>query len=115
MLIETLNSFNISARIVNISVGPVITRFELQPAQGIRVNRITTLSNDIALALAAPRVRIEAPIPGKSAIGIEIPNKDTAPVYLRDVLETREFNSAKSPLTMGLGKDIAGKVVACGS
>lgn len=93
VLIETLNSFNISARIVNISVGPVITRFELQPAQGIRVNRITTLSNDIALALAAPRVRIEAPIPGKSAIGIEIPNKDTAPVYLRDVLETREFNS----------------------
>lgn len=111
VLIETLNSFNISARIVNISVGPVITRFELQPAQGIRVNRITTLSNDIALALAAPRVRIEAPIPGKSAIGIEIPNKDTAPVYLRDVLETREFNTAKSPLTMGLGKDIAGKVV----
>lgn len=111
VLIETLNSFNISARIVNISVGPVITRFELQPAQGIRVNRITTLSNDIALALAAPRVRIEAPIPGKSAIGIEIPNKDTAPVYLRDVLETREFSTAKSPLTMGLGKDIAGKVV----
>ncbi|MCH5279650.1 MAG: hypothetical protein J1E60_07680 [Christensenellaceae bacterium] len=111
ILIETLNSFSISARIINISVGPVITRFELQPAQGIRVNRITTLSNDIALALAAPRVRIEAPIPGKAAIGIEIPNKDTAPVLLREVLETKEFSSAKSPLTFALGKDIAGKTV----
>lgn len=111
VLIETLNSFSISARIINISVGPVITRFELQPAQGIRVNRITTLSNDIALALAAPRVRIEAPIPGKAAIGIEIPNKETAPVLLREVLETREFSAAKSPLTFALGKDIAGKVL----
>lgn len=111
ILIETLNSFNISARIINITIGPAITRFELQPAQGIRVNRITTLSNDIALALAAQRVRIEAPIPGKAAIGIEIPNKDTAPVLLREVLETKEFGSAKSPLTFALGKDIAGKVV----
>ncbi len=111
ILIETLNSFNISARIINITIGPAITRFELQPAQGIRVNRITTLSNDIALALAAQRVRIEAPIPGKAAIGIEIPNKDTAPVLLREVLETKEFGTAKSPLTFALGKDIAGKVV----
>lgn len=111
ILIETLNSFNISARVINITIGPAITRFELQPAQGIRVNRITTLSNDIALALAAQRVRIEAPIPGKAAIGIEIPNKDTAPVLLREVLETKEFGSAKSPLTFALGKDIAGKVV----
>ena len=111
LLIETLASFNISAKVINISVGPVITRFEIQPAQGIRVNRITSLSNDIALALAAPRVRIEAPIPGKAAIGIEIPNKDTAMVRLREVLDTREFATASSPLTFALGKDIAGKPV----
>ena len=111
LLIETLASFNISAKVINISVGPVITRFEIQPAQGVRVNRITTLSNDIALALAAPRVRIEAPIPGKAAIGIEIPNKATAMVRLREVLDTREFTSASSPLTFALGKDIAGKPV----
>lgn len=111
LLIETLASFNISARVVNISVGPVITRFEIQPAQGVRVNRITSLSNDIALALAAPRVRIEAPIPGKAAVGIEIPNKDTAMVRLREVIDTREFSGAKSPLTFALGKDIAGKPV----
>ncbi len=111
LLIETLASFNINARVTNISVGPVITRFEVQPAQGVRVNRITSLSNDIALALAAPRVRIEAPIPGKAAIGIEIPNKSTAMVRLREVLETREFAAASSPLTFALGKDIAGKPV----
>ncbi len=111
LLIETLASFNINARVINISVGPVITRFEIQPAQGVRVNRITSLSNDIALALAAPRVRIEAPIPGKAAVGIEIPNKDTAMVRLREVLDTREFSAASSPLTFGLGKDIAGKPV----
>ncbi|MCR5610544.1 MAG: DNA translocase FtsK [Clostridiales bacterium] len=111
LLIETLASFNITAKVINISVGPVITRFEVQPAQGVRVNRITALSNDIALALAAPRVRIEAPIPGKAAIGIEIPNKATAMVRLREVLDTNEFSSASSPLTFALGKDIAGKPV----
>lgn len=111
LLVDTLASFNISARILNISVGPVITRFELQPAQGVRVNRITTLSKDIALALAAPRVRIEAPIPGKAAIGIEIPNKDTAMVLLREVIESREFMAAKSPISFALGKDIAGKIL----
>ncbi|MBO4847771.1 MAG: DNA translocase FtsK [Clostridia bacterium] len=111
LLIETLASFNINARVMNISVGPVITRFEIQPAQGVRVNRITSLHNDLALALAAPRVRIEAPIPGKAAIGIEIPNKDTAMVRLREVIDTREFSAASSPLTFGLGKDIAGKPV----
>ena len=111
LLIETLASFNINARVTHISVGPVITRFEIQPAQGVRVNRITSLSNDIALALAAPRVRIEAPIPGKAAVGIEIPNKDTAMVRLREVLDTREFSVASSPLTFALGKDIAGKPV----
>ena len=111
LLVETLASFNISARIINISVGPVITRFELQPAQGVRVNRITTLSQDIALALAAPRVRIEAPIPGKAAIGIEIPNKNTAPVLLREIVESKEYMAAKSPIAFALGKDIAGKVM----
>ena len=111
LLIETLASFNINAKVTNISVGPVITRFEIQPAPGTRVNRITSLSNDIALALAAPRVRIEAPIPGKAAVGIEIPNKDTAMVRLREVIDTREFATASSPLTFALGKDIAGKPV----
>ena len=111
MLLDTLQSFNISARVVNITVGPVITRFELQPAQGVRVSRITILSDDIALALAAPRVRIEAPIPGKAAIGIEIPNKNIQSVLLREVIESAEFIAAKSPLAFALGKDIAGKVV----
>ncbi len=108
---ETLASFNIQAKVINYSVGPVITRFELQPAQGVRVNRITSLSDDIALALAAPRVRIEAPIPGKAAIGIEIPNKDTVPVLLREVIESTEFTEGNSALRFGLGKDIAGNVV----
>ncbi len=108
---ETLASFNIQAKVINYSVGPVITRFELQPAQGVRVNRITSLSDDIALALAAPRVRIEAPIPGKSAIGIEIPNRDTIPVLLREVIESAEFSDGNSALRFGLGKDIAGNVV----
>ncbi len=111
VLIETLKSFHIEAKIVNISIGPVITRFELQPAQGVRVNKITALSSDIALALAAPRVRIEAPIPGKSAIGIEIPNHSTIPVLLRELIDTGEFAAAKSPLTFAVGKDIAGNAV----
>ncbi len=111
LLEETLQSFNIAAKVINISVGPVVTRYELQPAPGVRVNRITTLSNDIALALAAPRVRIEAPIPGKAAVGIEVPNKDAATVLLRDIIESDEFTNAKSPITMALGKDIAGKII----
>ena len=111
LLEDTLQSFNITAKVINISVGPVVTRYELQPAPGVRVNRITTLSNDIALALAAPRVRIEAPIPGKAAVGIEVPNKDAATVLLRDIVESEEFQNAKSPITMALGKDIAGKII----
>ncbi len=111
LLEETLASFGISAKVINISVGPVVTRYELQPAPGVRVNRITTLSNDIALALAAPRVRIEAPIPGKAAVGIEVPNKDAATVLLRDIIDSPEFANAKSPVTMALGKDIAGKII----
>ncbi len=111
LLVDTLASFNVSARVVNISVGPVITRYELAPAPGVRVNRITALSDDIALALAAPRVRIEAPIPGKAAVGIEVPNKDTVTVVLRDVVDSKEFAASKSPITLALGKDIAGKVI----
>jgi S-DNA-T family DNA segregation ATPase FtsK/SpoIIIE len=110
LLIDTLASFNISAKILNVSVGPVITRYELQPAQGVRVNRITTLSDDIALALAAPRVRIEAPIPGKSAVGIEVPNKNTSMVLLREIVESPEFVQSGSPITFALGKDIVGKI-----
>lgn len=111
LLIDTLASFNIGAKLVNVTVGPVITRFELQPAPGVRVNRITALSNDIALALAAPRVRIEAPIPGKAAVGVEIPNKNAVTVVLRDIIESREFQNASSPITMALGKDTGGKVI----
>ncbi len=111
LLIDTLATFNIPARITNICVGPVITRFELQPAQGIRVNRITSLNQDIALALAAPLVRIEAPIPGKAAIGIEIPNKNAAQVLLREVIESDEFRAERSPIAFALGKDIAGRII----
>ncbi|MEG1547723.1 MAG: DNA translocase FtsK [Clostridia bacterium] len=111
LLVATLESFNISARIINISVGPVITRYELQPAQGIRVSRITTLANDIAMALAAPRVRIEAPIPGKAAVGIEVPNTNVTKVLLREIVESNEFNTSKSSIAFALGKDIAGKVM----
>ena len=115
LLIDTLASFNISAKLINVTVGPVITRFELQPAPGVRVSRITTLSNDIALALAAPRVRIEAPIPGKAAVGVEIPNKNAVTVVLRDIIESREFQNATSPITMALGKDTGGKVITATS
>ena len=111
LLISTLASFNISARMLNISVGPVITRYELQPAQGVRVNRITALADDLALALAAPRVRIEAPIPGKAAIGIEVPNTNVAPVTLREIVESKEFNDARSPIAFALGKGIAGEII----
>lgn len=111
LLLETLSNFNIEARIINVSVGPVVTRYELQPAQGVRVNRITSLADDIALALAAPSVRIEAPIPGKAAIGIEIPNKNVSSVVLRELIESKDFQGAKSPIMFVLGKDIAGKIV----
>lgn len=111
LLIETLASFNIEAKPLGYSVGPVVTRYELQPARGVRVNRITTLSNDLALALAAPRVRIEAPIPGKAAVGVEVPNKTAATVLLKEILDTDEFRNAKSPVTMAIGKDIGGKIV----
>ena len=111
LLEETLASFNISAQVVNYSVGPVVTRYELKPAPGIRVSKIAALADDLAMALAAARVRIEAPIPGKSAVGIEVPNKETATVLLRDIIESPEFKNAKSTSTMAMGKDISGKIV----
>lgn len=111
LLVETLRDFNIETTLLNISVGPVVTRFELQPAKGVRVNRITALSNDIALALAASRVRIEAPIPGKAAVGVEVPNKNAATVLLRDIVDSKEFRAMTSPTGMALGKDIGGKIV----
>jgi S-DNA-T family DNA segregation ATPase FtsK/SpoIIIE len=109
LLEETLDSFGVSAKVVQVSRGPVITRYELQPAPGVRTNRIKNLSDDIALNLAAQGVRIEAPIPGKAAIGVEVPNKDIVPVMLREVMESDVFESHPSKIAFALGKDIAGK------
>lgn len=111
LLEETFASFGIEAKVVNVSQGPVITRYELQPAPGIKVSRITALADDLALALAATDVRIEAPVPGKPVVGIEVPNKTTEPVLLRDVLESPDFAEHLSPVALALGKDIAGKPV----
>ena len=109
LLEETLNSFGVSAKVTQVSRGPVITRYELHPAPGVKVSRIVSLADDIALNLAAPSVRIEAPIPGKAAVGIEVPNRDISPVYLREVLESEEFIYHPSRIAVALGKDIAGK------
>ncbi|MBP9854117.1 MAG: DNA translocase FtsK [Candidatus Omnitrophica bacterium] len=106
---ETLASFGVGARVVDIERGPAITRYELEPGPGVKVQKFTTLSNDIALAMKAPTVRIVAPIPGKSRVGIEVPNDSSASVYLKDVLSSQEFRQSKSKLTIALGKDIAGK------
>ena len=108
---RTLHSFGVSAKVENISVGPAITRYELKPAEGVRVSKIANLSDDIALNLAAESIRIEAPIPGKQAVGIEIPNKEKESVPLRDVIESEEFEGNKSKLTVALGKDVAGNIV----
>ncbi len=111
ILIDTLHSFRISAQVTNIAVGPALTRIEIQPAPGTRISRITALQNDITMALSAPRLRLEAPIPGKNAIGIEIPNKGTSLVLLRDILESKEFRNSESPVTMALGREASGKVI----
>ncbi len=111
LLEETFASFGIEAKVVHVSEGPVVTRYELQPAPGIKVSRITALADDLALALAAENVRIEAPVPGKPVVGIEVPNRSIEPVLLRDVLESAEFKEHTSPLALALGKDIAGKPV----
>ncbi len=110
---NTLSSFGINAKLVGISVGPTVTRYELEPQAGIRVNKIVNLSDDIALALAAPRVRIEAPIPGKSAVGIEIPNKNITTVHIREVIASKEFKENKSPVAVALGKNLSGQNLMC--
>lgn len=111
LLEETLESFGVEAKVIQVSRGPVITRYELQPSPGVKVSKIVNLSDDIALNLAAPAVRIEAPIPGKAAVGIEIPNKEISAVYLREVIESKEFIEQASNLTFCLGKDVAGNCV----
>ena len=110
-LIETLNSFGVNATIVDICRGPSVTRYELQPAPGVKISKITNLSDDIALNLAANGVRIEAPIPGKAAVGIEVPNKVVSMVSMRELIDSDEFRGAKSKLTAVLGRDISGQIV----
>ena len=107
---KTLYSFGVSAKVENVSVGPAITRYELKPAEGVRVSKIANLADDIALNLAAETIRIEAPIPGKRAVGIEVPNKEKEAVHLREVLDSQEFVENKSKLTVALGKDVAGNI-----
>ncbi len=110
-LIDTLNSFGVSTRLVGVSRGPSVTRYEIQPAAGVKISKITNLSDDIALNLAASGVRIEAPIPNKAAVGIEIPNKSRQSVTLREVIDQPQYKNAKSKLTVALGKDITGEFV----
>ena len=108
---KTLYSFGVSAKVENVSVGPAITRYELKPAEGVRVSKIANLSDDIALSLAAETIRIEAPIPGKQAVGIEVPNKENEIVPLRDIIDCDSFKNHKSKLAFALGKDVAGEEV----
>jgi len=111
ILEETLNNFGVKAVVTHVNRGPSITRYELQPSPGVKVSRIVNLADDLALALAAAHVRIEAPIPGKAAVGIEVPNEERTPVSLREVLEDPSFKESASKLTFALGKDIAGKPI----
>ena len=108
---KTLYSFGVSAKVENVSVGPAITRYELKPAEGVRVSKIANLADDIALNLAAETIRIEAPIPGKQAVGIEVPNKENEVVALRDIIDCDKFKEHKSKLAFALGKDVAGNEV----
>ncbi|WP_281284713.1 DNA translocase FtsK, partial [Bacillus nitratireducens] len=108
LLNTTFNNFHVGAHVINVSQGPAVTRFEVQPDPGVKVNKITNLSDDIKLSLAAKDIRIEAPIPGKSAIGIEVPNKESKPVFLREILRSPVFTKSESPLTVALGLDISG-------
>lgn len=111
MLVDTLKSFSVQTKIVDISRGPAVTRYELSPAAGVKISKITNLADDIALNLAASGVRIEAPIPGKAAVGIEIPNKIVNVVKMRELISSDKFMNAKSKLTVILGKDIAGNII----
>ena len=108
---KTLYSFGVSAKVENVSVGPAITRYELKPAEGVRVSKIANLADDIALNLAAKTIRIEAPIPGKQAVGIEVPNEESEMVHIREILETDAFTNSKSKLAFALGKDVSGEAV----
>ncbi len=108
---DTLKSFGVEARVINISRGPAVTRYEIQPSPGVKVSKIVNLSDDIALNLAAAGVRIEAPIPGKAAVGIEVPNKEMSAVLLKDILESKEFSNHPSKLAFSVGKDISGETV----
>ena len=108
---DTLHNFGVNVTVTNVSCGPTVTRYELQPEQGVKVSKIVGLADDIKLNLAAADVRIEAPIPGKAAVGIEVPNKENSAVMLRDLLQSEEFKNAKSKLSFAAGKDIAGKPV----
>ncbi|MEG7915963.1 DNA translocase FtsK [Bacillus paranthracis] len=108
LLDTTFNNFHVGAHVINVSQGPAVTRFEVQPDPGVKVNKITNLSDDIKLSLAAKDIRIEAPIPGKSAIGIKVPNKESKPVFLREILRSPVFTKSESPLTVALGLDISG-------
>ena len=107
---KTLYSFGVQAKVENVSVGPAITRYELKPAEGVRVSKIANLADDIALNLAAETIRIEAPIPGKQAVGIEVPNSEKETVHFRDVVESDDFQENKSKLSVALGKDVAGNM-----
>ncbi|MCM3572238.1 FtsK/SpoIIIE domain-containing protein [Mesobacillus subterraneus] len=111
MLNETLRNFNVGARVVNVTQGPSVTRFEVQPEPGVKVNKITNLSDDIKLSLAAKDIRIEAPIPGKHTIGIEVPNHSSRPVLLSEILQSAGFMDLESPLSVALGLDIAGNPI----
>jgi S-DNA-T family DNA segregation ATPase FtsK/SpoIIIE len=111
LLNDTLKNFNVRAKVVNVTQGPAVTRFEVQPEPGVKVNKVTNLMDDIKLGLAAQDIRMEAPIPGKHTIGIEIPNRKSKPVYLREVLESDAFKHDKSPLTVALGLDISGEPI----
>ncbi len=111
LLMQTLREFGVSAKVVDVSCGPTVTRYELQPSAGVKISRITGLADDIALRLATTGVRIEAPIPNKAAIGIEVPNRVSGSVCLRDLIGSKEFGEARSKLTVALGKDIGGQIV----
>lgn len=108
---QTLSNFGVRVTVSDVSCGPAVTRYEIQPEQGVKVSRIVSLADDIKLNLAAADIRIEAPIPGKAAVGIEVPNRETSGVCLRELIESREFKEAASPISFGVGKDIAGQVV----
>ena len=111
LLNQTLKNFNIGAKVVNVTQGPAVTRFEVQPEPGVKVNKITNLSDDIKLSLAARDIRIEAPIPGKHTIGIEVPNQKSRPVLINEIIQSPVFRESASPLTAVLGLDISGKPI----